>query len=181
MSCRAQLLGFPVVLHPIKKTPKGGEHCAQLPIHHQIGNFLIACVMMCASSKICIYRIFPVSLPPLWVAVKETTILLTRPPIETYWLYKVQLNSLKHQSHSVSKSPKKFSFEFHAKKIRRGPKLEGCAFTNFGNSSGTEGESRHERHTYAHNFKGYFEEQANRHFDSKDKFLREKEGWKQAK
>ena len=30
------------------------------------------------------------------------------------------------------------------KKIRRGPKLEGCAFTNFGNSSGTEGESRHE-------------------------------------
>ena len=106
MSCRAQLLGFPVVLHPIKKTPKGGEHCAQLPIHHQIGNFLIACVMMCASSKICIYRIFPVSLPPLWVAVKETTILLTRPPIETYWLYKVQLNSLKHQSHSVSKSSK---------------------------------------------------------------------------
>ena len=106
MSCRAQLLGFPVVLHPIKKTPKGGEHCAQLPIHHQIGNFLIACVMMCASSKICIYRIFPVSLPPLWVAVKETTILLTRPPIETYWLYKVQLNSLKHQSHSVSKLSK---------------------------------------------------------------------------
>ena len=106
MSCRAQLLGFPVVLHPIKKTPKGGEHCAQLPIHHQIGNFLIACVMMCTSSKICIYRIFPVSLPPLWVAVKETTILLTRPPIETYWLYKVQLNSLKHQSHSVSKLSK---------------------------------------------------------------------------
>ena len=29
-------------------------------------------------------------------------------------------------------------------KIRRGPKLEGCVFTNFGNSSGTEGESRHE-------------------------------------
>ena len=29
-------------------------------------------------------------------------------------------------------------------KIRRGPKLEGCAFANFGNSSGTEGESRHE-------------------------------------
>ena len=26
------------------------------------------------------------------------------------------------------------------KKIRRGPKLEGCAFANFGNSSGTEGE-----------------------------------------
>ena len=24
------------------------------------------------------------------------------------------------------------------KKIRRGPKLEGCAFANFGNSSGTE-------------------------------------------
>ena len=117
MSCRAQLLGFPVVLHPIKKTPKGGEHCAQLPIHHQIGNFLIACVMMCTSSKICIYRIFPVSLPPLWVAVKETTILLTRPPIETYWLYKVQLNSLKHQSHSVSKSSKNVAFEFHAKMI----------------------------------------------------------------
>ena len=29
-------------------------------------------------------------------------------------------------------------------KIRRGPKLEGCAFTNVGNSSETEGESRHE-------------------------------------
>ena len=29
-------------------------------------------------------------------------------------------------------------------KIHRGPKLEGCAFANFGNSSGTEGESRHE-------------------------------------
>ena len=27
-------------------------------------------------------------------------------------------------------------------KIRRGPKLEGCAFANFGNSSGTEGELR---------------------------------------
>ena len=27
-------------------------------------------------------------------------------------------------------------------KIRRGPKLEGCAFANFENSSGTEGESR---------------------------------------
>ena len=26
-------------------------------------------------------------------------------------------------------------------KIRRGPKLEGCAFANFGNSSGTEGEA----------------------------------------
>ena len=41
-------------------------------------------------------------------------------------------------------------------KIRRGPKLEGCAFTNFGNSSGTEEESRvsAQRHTYAHNLKG---------------------------
>ena len=27
-------------------------------------------------------------------------------------------------------------------KIRRVPKLEGCAFANFGNSSGTEGELR---------------------------------------
>ena len=27
-------------------------------------------------------------------------------------------------------------------KIRRGPKLEGCTFANFGNSSETEGESR---------------------------------------
>ena len=26
--------------------------------------------------------------------------------------------------------------------IRRGPKLEGCAFANFGNSSGTGGEFR---------------------------------------
>ena len=26
-------------------------------------------------------------------------------------------------------------------KIRRGPKLEGCAFANFGNSSGTEEEA----------------------------------------
>ena len=26
----------------------------------------------------------------------------------------------------------------YQRKIRRGPKLEGCAFTNFGNSSGTE-------------------------------------------
>ena len=29
-------------------------------------------------------------------------------------------------------------------KIRRGPKLEGYVFANFGYSSGTEGESRHE-------------------------------------
>ena len=29
-------------------------------------------------------------------------------------------------------------------KIRRGPKLEGYAFANFGYSSGTEGELRHE-------------------------------------
>ena len=32
-----------------------------------------------------------------------------------------------------------YPFEIH-----RGPKLEGCAFANFGNSSGTEGKSRHE-------------------------------------
>ena len=31
------------------------------------------------------------------------------------------------------------------KKIRRGPKLEGCAFANFGNSSGTEGEPSQKR------------------------------------
>ena len=31
------------------------------------------------------------------------------------------------------------------KKIRRGPKLEGCAFANFGNSSGTEGEPNQKR------------------------------------
>ena len=30
-------------------------------------------------------------------------------------------------------------------KIRRGPKLEGYAFANFGYSSGTEGKSRHEK------------------------------------
>ena len=30
------------------------------------------------------------------------------------------------------------------KKIRRGPKLEGYAFANFGYSSGTDGESRQE-------------------------------------
>ena len=30
-------------------------------------------------------------------------------------------------------------------KIRRGPKLEGYAFVNFGNSSGTEGEPREKR------------------------------------
>ena len=30
-------------------------------------------------------------------------------------------------------------------KIRRGPKLEGCIFANFGNSSGTEGEPSQKR------------------------------------
>ena len=30
-------------------------------------------------------------------------------------------------------------------KIRRGPKLEGCAFVNFGNSSGTEEEPSQKR------------------------------------
>ena len=35
--------------------------------------------------------------------------------------------------------------EFHLMKIRRGPKLEGCAFVNFGNSSGTEEESSQKR------------------------------------
>ena len=30
-------------------------------------------------------------------------------------------------------------------KIRRGPKLEGCAFANFGNSSGTEEEPSQKR------------------------------------
>ena len=30
-------------------------------------------------------------------------------------------------------------------KIGRGPKLEGCAFANFGNSSGTEGEPSQKR------------------------------------
>ena len=33
-------------------------------------------------------------------------------------------------------------FKVADKKIRRGPKLEGYAFANFGNSSETEGESR---------------------------------------
>ena len=36
------------------------------------------------------------------------------------------------------------TFQNIYEKIRRNPKLEGCVFTNFGNSSGTEGESRHE-------------------------------------
>ena len=31
-------------------------------------------------------------------------------------------------------------------KIRRGPKLEGCAFANFGNSSGTEGATLRDCH-----------------------------------
>ena len=31
------------------------------------------------------------------------------------------------------------------KKICRGPKLEGCAFANFGNSSGTKGEPSQKR------------------------------------
>ena len=31
------------------------------------------------------------------------------------------------------------------RKIRRGPKLEGYAFANFGYSSGTEGKSHHEK------------------------------------
>ena len=30
-------------------------------------------------------------------------------------------------------------------KIRRGPKLEGCTFANFGNSSGTQGEPSQKR------------------------------------
>ena len=33
--------------------------------------------------------------------------------------------------------------ELQFEKIHRGPKLEGCAFAYFGNSSGTEGEPRH--------------------------------------
>ena len=47
--CRAQLLGFPV------ETPKGGE----LPIHHQIGNFLIACVMMFKNLHLSDFPSFP--------------------------------------------------------------------------------------------------------------------------
>ena len=34
-----------------------------------------------------------------------------------------------------------FSFHYFSSKIRRGPKLEGYAFANFGYSSGREGES----------------------------------------
>ena len=34
--------------------------------------------------------------------------------------------------------------EFYIEKIRRGPKLEGYAFANFGYSSETDGESHHE-------------------------------------
>ena len=37
-----------------------------------------------------------------------------------------------------------FNLKF-SKKIRRGPKLEGCAFVNFGNSSGTEEEPSQKR------------------------------------
>ena len=33
----------------------------------------------------------------------------------------------------------------YPQKIRRGPKLEGCAFANFGNLSGTEGEPSQKR------------------------------------
>ena len=38
-----------------------------------------------------------------------------------------------------------FSYSTKSSKIRRGPKLEGCAFANFGNSSGTEEEPSQKR------------------------------------
>ena len=37
-----------------------------------------------------------------------------------------------------------FCIEFQDNRIRRGPKLEGYAFANFGYSSETDGESHHE-------------------------------------
>ena len=47
----------------------------------------------------------------------------------------------------LSHGPKSLStlYELLKKKIRRGPKLEGCAFVNFGNSSGTEEEPSQKR------------------------------------
>ena len=38
-----------------------------------------------------------------------------------------------------------YHFRREMEKIRRGPKLEGCAFANFGNSSVTEGELSQKR------------------------------------
>ena len=41
----------------------------------------------------------------------------------------------------TKKRPLRFRMTLLFEKIRRGPKLEGYAFANFGYSSGTEGES----------------------------------------
>ena len=47
--------------------------------------------------------------------------------------------------HAKQVIPKREKRKKNRQKIRRGPKLEGCAFANFGNSSGTEGEPSQKR------------------------------------
>ena len=48
-------------------------------------------------------------------------------------------------THSLKINQKSRISYFHSPKIRRGPKLEGCAFANFGNLSGTEEEPSQKR------------------------------------
>ena len=49
-------------------------------------------------------------------------------------------NFFKHLK-NAKKNLRNQNFDILLSKIRRGPKLEGCAFANFENSSGTEGQS----------------------------------------
>mgnify|MGYP001343106213 CR=1 FL=1 len=50
---------------------------------------------------------------------------------------------VKYMQVKMSFCPESSTVASRGSKIRRGPKLEGCAFANFGNSSETEGELSH--------------------------------------
>ena len=52
----------------------------------------------------------------------------------------MQISAIIHTNHFILSLKQCLKIAKKLQKIRRGPKLEGCAFAKFGNSSGTEGE-----------------------------------------
>ena len=76
------------------------------------------------------------------------TYVLAKFPIIAILVFCHQTNSLKIYERCKNESTHFLDVIFLlilVKKIRRGPKLEGCAFVNFGNSSGTEEEPSQKR------------------------------------
>ena len=63
----------------------------------------------------------------------------------------MQISAIIHTNHFILSLKQCLKIAKKLQKIRRGPKLEGCAFAKFGNSSGTEGEPSQKREKLGEN------------------------------